>query len=309
MPHGILNISKPAELTSHDVVQKIRTLTHTRRVGHAGTLDPLATGVLLVCIGQATRVSEYLMIGTKVYRTRMRLGITTDTFDSEGQVTSEKTVSINLPAFRSALEQFTGQILQRPPVFSAVKRNGTPLHRLVRDGADVPRESLEPRKVEIFGIEVTEWAPPYCTIEVTCSSGTYVRALVHDVGQIVGCGGHVTELTRLASGSFTIEDAISLDAFGLAVSEGHWTDFLHPIDAALRRFPAIHLEWASARRLCLGQAISRQTEPATGRDRDGSLARAYAPDQRFLAIVSYNSKTNMWKPHKVFCSVESLPCV
>ena len=308
MSDGIININKPAELTSHDVVSKVRTLTHTRRVGHAGTLDPLATGVLLICIGKATRVSEYLMEGTKTYRTRMHLGITTDTFDSEGQVTSEQQTTVSRSLFESALEQFTGKINQLPPVFSAVKLHGTPLHRLVRQGVEVSRESLRPRRIEIHEIRLTEWAPPHCSIEVICSPGTYIRALVHDVGQIVGCGSHVTQLTRLASGQFSVEDSIGLDEFFTAASEDHWIDLLHPIDAALQQFPAIQLEWATAQQLCLGQSVTVLTDSAENVTQPGTFARAYAPDERFLAIVTYNSATSVWKPHKVFCAPESLQC-
>jgi len=308
MPDGILNINKPAALTSHDVVSKVRTMTQIRRVGHAGTLDPLATGVLLVCVGQATRVSEYLMGGTKTYRTRMHLGITTDTFDSEGLVTSEQHAAVSLSTFESALEQFTGKINQLPPVFSAIKQHGKPLYRLVRQGLQVSRESLRPREIEVYEIRLTEWAFPYCTIEVVCSSGTYIRALVHDLGQVIGCGSHITQLTRLASGHFSIEDSIELDSFLSAAAQDNWSDCLHPIDAALLRFPAIQLEWSTARQLCLGQSFTVSTEPAEQEVPTGTLARVYAPDERFLAIVTYNSVAGMWKPHKVFCAPESLEC-
>jgi tRNA pseudouridine55 synthase len=255
MLDGILNLDKPKGPTSHDIIDHVRGLTGIRRVGHAGTLDPMATGVLLVCVGKATRVSEYLMAGQKVYRARVRLGITTNTYDAEGQVApsaSVDPVEISRAEVETALARFRGAIEQVPPMYSALKLKGKSLHELARQGIEVKRE---PRRVEIPRLELTEWEPPECTLEVTCSPGTYVRALAHDLGQVLGCGAHLTGLVRLASGGFRLEDAVTLDALTQAADKGHWTDLLHPIDTALAHFPALHLDAAAARRLCLGQAV------------------------------------------------------
>lgn len=298
MPDGILNLNKPRGPTSHDIIDRVRRLTGIRRVGHAGTLDPMATGVLLVCIGKATRVSEYLVAGQKVYRARVRLGIATDTYDAEGQVVaSTDPVDTNRAEVEMALAPFRGTIEQVPPMYSALKHKGQPLHKLARQGVEVKRE---PRRVEIARLELTEWAPPECTLEVTCSPGTYVRALAHDLGQALGCGAHLTSLARLASGGFRLKDAVTLDAFAQASAQGHWSDLLHPIDAALAHFPALHLDAEGARRLCAGQAVTPPQPPPLGGG--GGLARAYGLDGAFLALAIYDPVTKAWRPHKVFYS-------
>jgi len=305
---GILNLDKPRGPTSHDVVGRVRTLTGVRRVGHAGTLDPLATGVLLVCIGRATRVTEYLMAGQKVYRARVRLGIATDSYDAEGQVVAEAPVEVSRAQVEAALARFRGAITQVPPAYSALKHKGTPLHRLARQGVEVKRLSLlKARRVEIPRLALTAWEPPECTLEVTCSPGTYVRALAHDLGQVLGCGAHLAGLTRLASGDFCLEDAVTLDEFAQAVSEGRWPDLLHPLDAALASFPALHLDADAARRLCLGQAVSTSPQPPSSRGGEKEaagvgLTRAYGPDGTFLALVAYDPASDIWRPRKVFCT-------
>jgi tRNA pseudouridine55 synthase len=300
MPEGILNLNKRPGPTSHDVVDDVRRLTGIRRVGHAGTLDPLAAGVLLVCIGRATRVAEYLMAGHKVYRARVRLGISTDTYDAEGMVTSEAPVEVDRAQVEAALSSFRGVIAQIPPVYSAIKHQGTPLHRLARRGVAVEQIPLKARQVEILRLELTAWEPPECTLEATCSSGTYVRALAHDLGQALGCGAHLSGLTRLASGRFHVEDAVTLEEFAEIAAQGRWTARLHPIDAALARFRPLYVDADAARRLCSGQPIiSPSGEPV-----DESLARAYGPDRVFLALVAYDSEANVWRPRKVFCPLE-----
>ncbi|MFQ6101864.1 MAG: tRNA pseudouridine(55) synthase TruB [Anaerolineae bacterium] len=295
MSDGILNLNKPRGPTSHDVVDRIRALTGVRRVGHAGTLDPLATGVLLICIGRATRVAEYLMTEQKAYLARVRLGISTDTYDAEGQIVAEAPVKVGRTQVEAALARFRGEITQVPPMYSAVKYRGTPLHRLARRGLEVKRE---PRQVEVFRLELTAWEPPEYTLEVTCSPGTYVRALAHDLGQALGCGAHLTALTRLASGEFRLEDGVALEEFAQAAAEGRWSDLLHPLDAALTRFPALHLGADAARRICSGQAITFPSPLCKG----GGMARAYGPDETFLALVNYDPAAEVWRPHKVFCT-------
>jgi tRNA pseudouridine55 synthase len=261
MTDGILNLDKPRGPTSHDVVDHVRALTGIRRVGHAGTLDPLATGVLLVCMGRATRVAEYLMAGQKAYRARVRLGIATDTYDAEGQVTAEAPVEVSRAQVEAALARFRGTITQVPPVYSALKYKGTPLHRLARRGVKPERLPLKARQVEIFRLELTAWEPLACTLEVTCSPGTYVRALAHDLGQALGCGAHLAGLARLSSGEFRLEDAVTLEEFAQAIAEGRWLDLLYPIDAALTGFPALYVDADAARRVCSGRAIPTPPSP------------------------------------------------
>ena len=302
MISGILNINKPQGPTSHDVVNRVRALTGIRRVGHAGTLDPLATGVLLVCIGRATRVAEYLMAGQKIYRARVRLGVSTDTYDAEGQVTAQAPVTVDRAQVEAALARFRGNIRQVPPIYSAVKHKGTPLHRLARRGIEAAELPLKARQVEITRLELTGWEPPECTLAVSCSPGTYVRALAHDLGQALGCGAHLSGLTRLASGKFRLEDAIPLEEFAQAAAEGRWRDLLYPTDAALTRFAALHLDAEAAQRICSGQAISLPSREEGGEESD--LARAYGPDRTFLALVAYDPEANVWRPRKVFRAPE-----
>jgi tRNA pseudouridine55 synthase len=295
MPDGILNLNKPRGPTSHDIVDRVRALTGIRRVGHAGTLDPLASGVLLVCTGRATRVSEYLMAGQKVYRARVRLGIATDTYDAEGQVVAEAPAEVSRAQVDTALTHFRGTITQVPPTYSALKHEGTPLHRLARRGVEVERLSLlKARQVEVYGLELTAWEPPECTLEVICSPGTYVRALAHDLGEALGCGAHLAGLIRLASGDFRLEDAVTLEKLTQAAAEGRWPDLLHRM---------------ATRRVCSGQAISTPPPSPThpeGNWEGGTLARAYGPDGTFLALVAYDPAADAWRPRKVFCAPQRL---
>lgn len=326
MRDGILNLNKPLGPTSHDVVRRVRALAGVRRVGHAGTLDPLATGVLLVCVGKATRVAEYLVATRKVYAARVRLGVATNTFDAGGDAVSESPVDVSRAQIEAALAQFRGRILQVPPMYSAVKHRGVPLYRLARRGIEVTRQ---PRSVEVFRLDLTAWEPPDVLLEVTCSPGTYVRALAQDLGQALGCGAHLAALTRQASGSFLLEDAITLEELAVAASEDRWSDHLHPLDAALSGFPTWRLGADQARRLCMGQTVPAataqdgpltpggdegpmQTRSTQGGGEDGAcggppsegaaLACARGPDGTLLAIVNHDRAANVLRPHKVFCS-------
>jgi len=285
---GILNVNKPRGLTSHDVVNRVRTVARQREVGHAGTLDPMATGVLLLCLGRATRLAEYLMDSPKTYRARIRLGIATDTDDAEGAIIAERPADIDRAAVEAALERFRGRILQVPPVYSALKREGQPLYKLARRGVTVERE---PRPVEIYRLDLTAWEPPELTLEVVCSPGTYIRALARDLGESLGCGAHLTGLVRLASGDFRLEDAVELEA----VTPERLPALLLPPDAALRRYPALYLNDAEARAVANGRDIAGPPPVGEG----PSLARAYAPDGQLLAVLEYRPERQMWHPKKV----------
>ena len=198
--HGLLNINKPAGMTSFGVVDRVKHLSGERRVGHAGTLDPLATGVLPVCLGQATRVIEFLFDSTKTYRAQIELGITTDTYDSSGKVISIKDASgISREMVGSTLDRFRGPILQTPPMYSAIKHHGQPLYKLARSGIEVERKS---RPAQIYGLEITDWQPPVVSLDIICGKGTYVRCLAHDLGEALGCGASMKSLVRLKVGPF-----------------------------------------------------------------------------------------------------------
>jgi tRNA pseudouridine55 synthase len=287
---GILNFNKPPDWTSHDAVARVRRLIGQKRVGHAGTLDPLATGVLLICIGQATRVAEYLMASDKIYLARIKLGVTTDTFDSTGQVTGTYTVNIDEAAIRAVLTQFTGNISQVPPMHSALKHQGQPLYKLARRGVEIERA---PRQVTIGEIALQELRLPELTISVTCSSGTYIRSLAHDIGQTLGCGAHMTALTRLVSGVFSIEQAVTPDALEATANTGHFSALLHPIDAALHALPAVTLDADTIRRVRFGQAVQLSITPSP-------TCRAYDASGELAAIMVYRSETGDWQPDKVF---------
>ena len=289
---GILNVDKPPQVTSHDVVQRIRRASKQRRVGHAGTLDPLATGVLLVCLGKATRVAEYLVDGRKRYRARAVLGVATDTYDREGKVTSRVPCpELNAADLEAVLQTFLGRTEQVPPMYSAVKVNGHPLYRLARNGMTVERKA---RPIEVYEIQLLEWSLPELVFELECSRGTYVRSLVHDLGQSLACGAHLTELTRLSSGSFRLEDSVSLEVAERSFADGSWRDLLHPIDEALLSIPAVKLTTEEALSVGYGQRI-RLREPV-----EGKLCRAYGPEGRLVALLRPDGATGFWRPHKVF---------
>jgi len=284
---GILVIDKPPGWTSHDVVGRIRQLTHQKKVGHAGTLDPMATGVLLVCLGRATRVSEYLMASDKTYRAVMRLGVETDTYDADGEVVATLPVNVNESDLRRALDKFAGAIDQVPPMYSALKLAGKPLYKLARKGIEVDRR---PRRVTIHDITLRAWQSPDATIDVRCSPGTYVRSLAHDLGAALECGAHLAALTRLSSGSFTVEEAVTLaDLEGLPDLRG----LVRPMDAALQDLPAVTLDADAAQRVLMGHSIS-----LSGLD-GSSLCRVYDTNARFLAIMEYDPAAQLLRPKKV----------
>jgi tRNA pseudouridine55 synthase len=285
---GILNLDKPPGLTSHDVVDRVRAVAGQRRVGHAGTLDPMATGVLLVCLGRATRVAEYLMASSKTYRAHVRLGVATDTYDAEGTVVEERPVEVDRAAVEAALDRFRGSILQVPPMYSAVKHRGKRLYQLARQGVTVERE---PRPVEIYRLELLEWRPPDLVLEVSCSPGTYIRSLAHDLGQVLGCGAHLAGLVRLASGDFRLEEAVGLEE----LTRERLPSLLLPLDAALRSYPALHLDEEGALAVRSGRGV-KGPEP----EGEAGLARAYGPDGVFLAVMEYRPDRGVWHPRKVF---------
>ncbi len=289
---GILNIDKPAGMTSHDVVDRVRQISGQRRVGHAGTLDPSATGVLIVCLGQATRVAEYLMASDKVYQAQIRLGVSTDTHDAEGEVTATAEVNVREQEVREALASFVGSIQQVPPMYSALKREGVPLYKLARQGITVERE---PRSVVIHDIELLDWNPPLLTIRVKCSPGTYVRALARDLGQKLDCGAHLQSLTRLASGHFTLEKAVSLDE----LTQGDWQEFTHPLDEALLDFEPIVVDAQAEKRIRHGQQIEALSPDCGGVEKE-RFCRAYSQNGELIAILRHDPQMGLWQPKKVF---------
>jgi tRNA pseudouridine55 synthase len=284
---GFLNIDKPAGMTSHAVVAQARRGLAVKKVGHAGTLDPLATGVLVLCLGAATRLSEYVMHQTKQYRAQIHLGITTTTYDAEGEVLAERDAAhVTLADVIEKAAQFVGQIQQIPPMYSAIKQEGRKLYQLARAGEMVV---LEPRTVQIDVLTVVDWAPPVVTLDITCSAGTYIRSLAHDLGAALGTGGYLAGLTRTASGSFLLADAIPLDNL---LAAPRWQDWLIGPRAALPHLPVITVDSAAAARLAHGQMVMDAGAGA------GLIAQAYDDQERLIAIVQGDG--DGWQPHKVF---------
>jgi tRNA pseudouridine55 synthase len=322
---GIFVINKGEGLTSHDVVARVRRLAHQKRVGHAGTLDPAATGVLPVLLGQATRVAEYLSESGKAYRALVRFGVETTTYDREGEVTrtapTAVTDGLTLEQISDALPAFLGEQEQLPPIYSAIKRDGRPLYALARAGEAV---TVEPRRVRIDALRVVAWQPPDLTLDVECGKGTYIRSLAYDLGQRLGPGAHLAALTRTRSGPFTLDQAITLEALEQALATDAWRGRLFAADEALRDWRALILGEASEARMRTGQPLrfagrlhplalsttgegeetaddSAHPSPA-GRGAGGEgapHARAYSADGRFIGIARWSEEQAAWLPHKV----------
>jgi tRNA pseudouridine55 synthase len=295
---GILIINKSVGMTSHDVVARVRRLTGQRRVGHAGTLDPAATGTLPVLLGQATRVAEYLSESGKAYRAIIRFGIETETYDAEGAITSEAPVHLTSEQIEDALPDFLGEQEQIPPVYSAIKRGGVPLYALARAGKKV---QAPPRHIVIESLRVVAWESPDLTLDVECGKGTYIRSLAHDLGQRLGPGAHLAGLTRTRSGPFTLAQAITLDEFAARLADGMWRDDMFAADEALLDWRAAILGVENGFRLRTGQHVTLARDP-TITHADGTLIRAYSTDGRFLGILRWNDASQEWLPHKTLVS-------
>ncbi len=275
---GVLNINKPSGITSHDVVKTARRILNIRRVGHAGTLDPLATGVLLLLVGPATRLAQYLTSADKVYRAVVRLGATTTTYDAEGDITSQHPVHVDRLALEAALAHFQGPILQQPPMYSAVRVKGQRLYKLARQGKEIDRPA---RPVTIYRLDVLAWDSPDLTLDIACSSGTYIRSLAYDLGQALGCGAYLHALTRTATGPFLLENSQTLDDLRQLSMTGHLAEALHPPKAALYALPSVHLTPEQVQDVCHGRFIKINTrleaEKIQARDEDDHLVAVLIP--------------------------------
>jgi len=293
---GILNINKPAGKTSFGTVAMVKRLTGERHAGHAGTLDPEATGVLPVCLGKGTRVVEFMMEAHKVYRADIELGVSTDTFDGEGKITARGDATlITGEMLETTLQNFRGDIRQVPPMYSALKYQGQPLYNLARAGTTVERES---RPVTIYRLALVDWQNPLVTLEIECSKGTYIRSLAHDLGERLGCGAYMKNLVRTGYGVFGIDKAISLMQLEEAVQQGNIALYLHPIDGVLGHLPAVTIDAAGE------EAIKTGSPPGMGTgdvpEPSSKYCRAYSTEGRFLAILHFSAADNIWRPKKVF---------
>lgn len=288
---GVLNINKPSGVTSHDVVARVRKILGVRRIGHTGTLDPIATGVLVLCIGKATRIARYLESSEKEYEAVMRLGMITDTQDSTGRVLERRHY---IPPSRDEIERtifrFIGEVSQRPPVFSALKVSGVPSYRLAREGRAMP---LAPRNVFIREIRLAYYEDPYVGISIRCSKGVYIRTLCADIGEALGTGAHLTGLVRTRSGRFGLERALTLDELSFMAKSGCIGSALVTMDDALSDMPSVRLDRAMDRRLRLGNKIALEAD-----DIDARLVRVHDVSGRLIAIGRIES--GMLRPETVF---------
>ncbi len=266
---GIVLVDKPADWSSNGVLQKVRWLFQAQKAGHTGALDPLATGLLPICLGEATKFTRFLLDADKAYLTTARLGVRTDTLDAEGEVVEEKPVPALGPATveRLLAERFTGAIEQVPPMYSALKRDGRKLYELAREGKEV---ALEPRPVTIHSLQLNRLTETEMDLDVACSKGTYIRTLVDDIGQALGCGAHVTSLRRTRHGHFSLNEAITLDALieqqereGCEALDGH----LLSLDDLLVDLPLVELTEGQSRRFSHGNPVDRIAPMAPGQVR------------------------------------------
>ncbi len=275
---GIMLLDKPKGLTSNAALQKVRWLLNAEKAGHTGSLDPLATGVLPLCFGEATKFSQYLLDADKGYETRLQLGVTTTTADAEGEVLLRRPVEVDHARLESVLPRFRGDILQVPPMYSAIKRDGQPLYKLARAGEVVEREA---RSVTIARLELLELDGETARLAVACSKGTYIRTLVEDIGELLGCGAHVAELRRTQAGPFDLSHTISLEALEQAHAEGGapaLDAFLKPVDSGLEHWPLLHFSEHSAFYWLQGQPVRAPEAPKYG------MVRVQDHNGRFIGI-------------------------
>ncbi|MBA3378084.1 MAG: tRNA pseudouridine(55) synthase TruB [Chloroflexota bacterium] len=290
--HGYIIVDKPAGWTSHDVVARVRRLVGERRVGHAGTLDPAAVGVLPVAVGLATRTVEYLADSSKAYRAWITFGITTDSADRDGMITSISDPSnLSLDVISAALDVFQGEIFQRPPMHSAIKVEGKRLYELARSGVEI---DVEPRPVTIHDLRIVDWTSPVLCIDVECSKGTYIRSLARDLGAAVETGAHLSHLVRTRSGPFDISNAVTLNELEHLLAQMTWDQVAYHPDWSMQHLTALVLgpeqaiDWGHGKPVCLDTL-----------DDLTSIIRAYDAQGRWLGAGDYDPAAGTVKPVKV----------
>ena len=295
---GILVIRKEKGYTSHDVVAKLRGILHMKKIGHTGTLDPAAEGVLPVALGRGTRLVELLTEKEKTYEAVLRLGVSTDTQDMTGTILSEKPVTVTEEEVRETVASFVGEQMQVPPMYSAIKINGKKLYELARQGKEVERKA---RKVTIYGIKVLsiDFSENEFTMEVSCSKGTYIRTLCKDIGEFLGCGAAMKTLVRTRVSEFFLEQALTLGQIEQAVKEGKIQDYLIPIDAMFSDLKDCVVSDEALRLLLNGNCIARKdTSYQTPKDKE--QVRMYSMENEFYAIYEYRQKEDKYFVVKMF---------
>jgi len=291
--HGVFLLDKPQGMSSNDIMQKVKRIFQANKAGHTGALDPLATGMLPICLGEATKFSQFLLDADKRYLVTAKLGERTDTSDAEGQIVETREVKVKTPEILTALEQFRGDILQVPTMFSALKHNGKPLYEYARQGITVEREA---RPITIFELNFIEYNAPYLTLEVHCSKGTYIRTLVDDLGEVLGCGAHVTMLRRTAVADYPTEKMLDWNALQ-ALAESQDLSLLDalllPMDTAVAKLPALTLNESQTQGIGFGQRIKF--------DNPNSLqgqVRLFSHENRFLGVAVID-ENNVIRPQRL----------
>ena len=292
---GVLVIDKPTGMTSHDVVNVVRRGTGIRRAGHTGTLDPRASGVLVVLVGPAVRLSEYISASDKRYQAIIRMGTATDTYDAEGAFTREEvTVDVTEEQFEAELKKFEGEVEQTPPAYSAVKVNGRKSYELAREGKEV---ELEPRMIQVHHLEVLEWATPEVVIDVHCSSGTYIRSLANDIGEVLGCGAYLVGLRRTKNGRFSLRDSVPLRKLKEAFEAGDWYKYIIPAAESLADWESVELDPDEVETLRHGQRV--KAVPGTTAEMVRGISDA-GELVALLKLVEGEDGSLEWQPKKVF---------
>ncbi|WP_314816097.1 tRNA pseudouridine(55) synthase TruB [Aggregatibacter segnis] len=291
--HGVFLLDKPQGMSSNDIMQKVKRIFQANKAGHTGALDPLATGMLPICLGEATKFSQFLLDADKRYLVTAKLGERTDTSDAEGQIVETREVKVKTPEILTALEQFCGDILQVPTMFSALKHNGKPLYEYARQGITVEREA---RSITIFELKFIEYNAPYLTLEVHCSKGTYIRTLVDDLGEVLGCGAHVTMLRRTAVADYPTEKMLDWHALQ-SLAEPQDLSLLDalllPMDTAVAKLPALTLNESQTQGIGFGQRIKFDNP-----NRLQGQVRLFSHENCFLGVAVID-ENNVIRPQRL----------
>ena len=298
MLNGVINIYKEPGYTSHDVVARLRGITKQKRIGHTGTLDPDAEGVLCVCLGAATRICDMLTDATKEYLAKMRLGVSTDTQDMSGHIISERKVEVSDEAIYGCVMSFIGDIQQIPPMYSAIKHNGRKLYELAREGVEVERK---PRRVKIYDIEIGDISIPYVTMRVTCSKGTYIRTLCNDIGEALGCGGAMEHLIRTRVGDFDITGASKLDYVEALMKEGRIGEILTPLTEVFGDLKSLKVNSSGSKKASNGNILEKG-DISLHNIESADLEEVIITDDKgfFYGIYRFDAAGYIFRPVKMF---------
>ena len=291
--HGVFLLDKPQGMSSNDIMQKVKRIFQANKAGHTGALDPLATGMLPICLGEATKFSQFLLDADKRYLVTAKLGERTDTSDAEGQIVETRDVNVKTSEILTALEPFLGDILQVPTMFSALKHNGKPLYEYARQGITVEREA---RPITIFELNFIEYNAPYLTLEVHCSKGTYIRTLVDDLGEVLGCGAHVTMLRRTAVADYPTEKMLDWNALQSLAAQQDLSlldTLLLPMDTAVAKLPTLTLNESQAQGIGFGHRVKFDNS-----NRLQGQVRLFSHENRFLGVAVID-ENNVIRPQRL----------